>query len=325
MKHLLTRLPAALLAIAAANALQLPCAAADNGQASKPQPWVPTQIGPLPLYDGDIPNSKAVPDTETQTEPAGMEVYREVSHPTYMVYLPAPARATGAALVIFPGGGYGAVVWAYEGTPAALAFQDRGIAAIIVKYRLPSDRTMVDKAIGPLQDAQQALLQVRRHSKSWGIDPARIGVMGFSAGGHLASTVGTHFDTELVPDPEGLGVRPDCMILIYPVITMADAKTHRGTRNALIGPHPDEGHVRRFSNELQVGPRTPPTLLLAAENDSAVDVDNSISFFEALRHNGVPAEMVLFPTGEHGFVQISRAEWMAPVWAWLGKNGWLRP
>jgi len=324
MRQSLKRLQAAVLVLAATGFHGL-CAGADTGQAGNPARWVPTQIGPLPLYDGGVPNSKPVADTERQLQSGGMLVFFEVSHPTYTVYLPAPARASGAALVIFPGGGYSGIVWDYEGTPAAQALQDRGIAAIIVKYRLPSDRTMVDKSIGPLQDAQQALLQVRRHAKSWGIDPARIGVMGFSAGGHLASTLGTHFDTSLVSDPDGISVRPDCMILVYPVITMSDEKTHRGSRNALLGPHPDPGQVRRFSNELQVGPGTPPTFLVAAENDSAVDVDNSIGFFEALRHNGVPAEMVLFPTGEHGFPQISRAEWMAPVWAWLAKNGWLRP
>jgi len=286
---------------------------------------VPRQVGPAPLYDGEIPNSRPAPDAELKDQWLGLGVIRQVSRPTYTAYLPAVSRASGAAVVIFPGGGYSAIMWTYEGTRTAEALQDRGIAAIVVKYRLPSDETMINKSIGPLQDAQQALIQVRRNAKAWGIDPEKVGVMGFSAGGHLASTVGTHFGAALVPDAEGLSVRPDFMILVYPVISMTKELTHSGSRDALIGQNPSDEQVRRFSNELQVGAGTPPALLLAAENDSVVDVDNSIRFFEALRHSGVPAELVLFPQGEHGFFQLAQDEWRAPMWAWLARNGWLRP
>jgi acetyl esterase/lipase len=288
---------------------------------------LPRKVGPAPLYDGEIPNSRPAADAETKDQDpwVGSGVIGRVSRPTYTAYLPAASRASGAAVVIFPGGGYSVIMWNFEGTRTAEALQDRGIAAIVVKYRLPSDETMINKSIGPLQDAQQALLQVRRNAKAWGIDPEKVGVMGFSAGGHLASTVGTHFGAALVPDPDGLSVRPDFMILVYPVISMTKELTHSGSRDALIGPNPSEEQVRRFSNELQVGAGTPPALLLAAENDSVVDVDNSIGFFEALRHNGVPAELVLFPQGEHGFFQLAQDEWRAPMWAWLARNGWLRP
>ena len=294
-------------------------------------PSVSRKIGPLPLYDGAIPNSKPAPDEEKREEILGRENVRLVSVPTYTLYLPAPDRASGAAVAIFPGGGYVSLAWSFEGTAIAEALQDRGIAAALVKYRLPSDATMVDKSIGPLQDAQQAVLQIRRHARAWRIDPDKVGVIGFSAGGHLASTVGTHFDSAVVPDPDHLSVRPDFMILVYPVITMADkngsdvAQAHRGSRDALLGSQPTPAQIRRFSNELQVTSRTPPAMLLAAEDDTVVDIDNSIGFYEALRRNGVPAELVLFPRGEHGFVALPRHEWMAPMWAWLGKNGWIKP
>ena len=251
-------------------------------------------------------------------------MYRNVSHPTYTAFLPLPSRASHAAVIIFPGGGYGILSWPWEGVRIAEAFQDRGIAAILVNYRLPSDETMTDKSIAPLQDAQQALRQVRHNAAAWGIDPAKVGVLGFSAGGHLASTAGTHFDKPLVPNADGVSVRPDFMILAYPVISMEDDLTDKGVRNNLLGPHPSEERIRWFSSELQVSDKTPPALLLAAENDSIVNPDNTIRFFQSLRHHHVPAEMVLFQQGDHGF---SRCPGImdAPMWAWLEKNGWLKP
>jgi acetyl esterase/lipase len=319
-----------LLAVAAqAYASAAEPAQASNAQArptaEQPAPWFTRTLPAMPLYDGAIPNSKPTADDEKHTRSPGMgEFITDVSRPTYTAYLPAPGRANGTAVVIFPGGGYQGVARELEGLPAAIALQDRGIAAILVKYRLPSDATMPDKTIGPLQDAQQALIQVRRHAGEWGIDPGKVGVMGFSAGGHLASTVGTHFDKVLVDNPGGLSVRPDFMVLIYPVITMADAKTHWGSREALLGMQPTEAQIRRFSNELQVTARTPPAILVAAGDDTVVDVDNSISFYEALRHDGVPAELVLLPAGEHGFFRITHERWMAPVWTWLISSGWAK-
>jgi acetyl esterase/lipase len=289
-------------------------------------PWLPKVTGPLPLYDGDIPNSKAAPDLESRRRIYGMDVLDRVSRPTYTVYLPASARASGTAIVVIPGGAYEELTWSLEGTRTAEALQDRGIAAVLLKYRTPSESTMVDKSIGPLQDAQQALRQIRRHAQIWGIDPHRVGVMGFSAGGHLAATLGTHFDTVLVPDPDAMSVRPDFMILCYAVISAADAtKTNKNAFEALLGSNPSDDQVRRFSNELWVSATTPPTLLIAAENDTSVDVEHSIHFYDALREKRVPAKLVLFPQGEHGFIQLTQDEWRAPLWAWLASNGWMRP
>jgi acetyl esterase/lipase len=289
-------------------------------------PWLPKVTGPLPLYDGDIPNSKAAPDLESRSRIYGMDFLDRVSRPSYTVYLPASARASGTAIVIIPGGAYQQLTWSLEGTRTAEALQDRGIAAVLLKYRLPSELTMLDKSIGPLQDAQQALRQIRRHAGIWGIDPHRVGVMGFSAGGHLAATLGTHFDTVLVPNPDALSVRPDFMILCYAVISAVDAtKTNKNAFEALLGPNASSEQLRRFSNELWVGATTPPTLLMAAENDTSVDIEHSLHFYDALRRQGVAAKLVLFPQGEHGFIQLPQDEWRAPLWAWLASNGWMKP
>ncbi len=289
-------------------------------------PWLPKVTGPLPLYDGDIPNSKAAPDLESRYRILGMDILSQVSRPTYTVYLPAAARANGTAIVIIPGGAYEELTWSLEGTRTAEALQDRGIAAVLLKYRMPSESTMVDKSIGPLQDAQQALRQVRRHASIWGIDPHRVGVIGFSAGGHLAATLGTHFDTVLVPNPDAMSVRPDFMILCYAVISAADAtKTNKNAFAALLGLNASAEQIRRFSNEFWVSAMTPPTLLIAAQNDTSVDVEHSLHFYNALRKQGVPAKLVLFPQGEHGFFQLTLDEWRAPLWAWLESNGWLKP
>jgi acetyl esterase/lipase len=154
---------------------------------------------------------------------------RNVSVPTVTVYRPAKNKAAHSAVVLFPGGGYEFLTWNYEGTSTAEALQDHGVTAILVKYRLPSDKTMPNNAIGPLQDAQQAIRLARQHAAEWNIDPDKIGVMGFSAGGHLASTVGTHFN-KAYPNPENVDLRPSFMVLIYPVISMTKELTHMGSR-----------------------------------------------------------------------------------------------
>jgi acetyl esterase/lipase len=288
-------------------------------------PWLPKITGPLPLYDGDIPNSKAAPDLESRSRIYGMDFLERVSRPTYTVYLPASARASGTAIVIIPGGAYEQLTWSLEGIRTAEALQDRGIAAVLLKYRLPTESTMVDKSIAPLQDAQQALRQIRRHAGMWGIDPHRVGVIGFSAGGHLAATLGTHFDTVVIPNPDAMSVRPDFMILCYAVISAADAtKTHKNAFETLLGPNASAEQIRKFSNELWVSASTPPTLLLAAQNDTSVDVEHSLHFYDALRRQGIAAKLVIFPQGEHGFIQLPQDEWHAPMWAWLASNGWMR-
>ncbi len=282
---------------------------------------LPPQPQSIPLYEGAaIPNSKSVPDKET-TGP--FDTIQNVTRPIIQAFLPSRSKANGAGVVIFPGGGYSGVSMGYEGTRVAEFFQDHGTAAFIVKYRLPSDASMEDKSIGPLQDAQQAIRLVRQHAGEWKLDPARIGAIGFSAGGHLAATLGTHFDKSYIPNPDQVNLRPDFLILVYPVISM-DAKIgHPGSRLALLGPNPSDDQIRLFSNELQVTGKTPPALILQAVDDHLVDVDNSIVFFEALRHHSVPVEMMIFDKGDHGLFPLPRDEWQGIIQQWLETNGWL--
>lgn len=283
----------------------------------------PPQMQVFPLYGEDpVPNSKPSPDEETGAEEGFI---RNVSRPQIHVYLPAKMRATGTSAVVIPGGGYFGLTFDWEGTQQAQFFVDHGIAAFVVKYRVPSDKTMVDKSIGPLQDAQQAMRFVRQRAGEWNLDPSRVGVIGFSAGGHLASTLSTQFDKAQVPNPDDVDLRPDFAILIYPVISMDRDITHAGSREALLGKAPSKKLVRKFSSDLQVTERTPQTLILHATDDPLVDVANSIRYYEALRHAGVPVEMRLFEKGQHGFFLMPRSRWQSTMIEWLTYNGWLHP
>jgi len=277
----------------------------------------------IPLYSGALPNSTSYKMKEIRLENNGQFIgFRSISEPTLNVYLPDEKIATGAAVVICPGGGYGMESYKLEGTNIAETFQKNGVAAFILKYRLPSDSIMPDKSVGPLQDAQQAIKTVRERAGEWKINPAKIGIMGFSAGGHLASTAGTHFDKSYIPNPENTSLRPDFLILIYPVISMQDGLTHGGSRTNLLGKSPSEEQVKLFSNDLQVNANTPPTWITHTGDDTAVPVENSIRFYQQLIKNKVPAEMHLYPAGNHGFVlKLPCDQWMQPLFEWMGKNG----
>ena len=276
----------------------------------------------VPLYKGEIPNSIPNSMKEIKMENNGTLVgYRSISQPTLEIYLPDPAKASGAAVIICPGGGYGMESYRLEGTIIANAFLQKGIAAFILKYRLPSDSIMMDKSIGPLQDAQQAIKTVRERAKEWNINPGKIGIMGFSAGGHLASTAGTHFEKSYIPNIENTSLRPDFMILVYPVISMTDELTHGGSRKNLLGTNPSIDQINLFSNELKVNAKTPPTWLTHTGDDSVVPVDNSIRFYQSLVRYKVPAEMHLYPSGNHGFVlKLATDEWMGTLFDWIGKT-----
>jgi acetyl esterase/lipase len=273
----------------------------------------------ISLYPGAIPNSIPYQMKEIKMEENGNLLgYRNISKPTLAVYLPDQKIATGAAVIICPGGGYGMESYRLEGTVIAEAFLRKGIAAFILKYRLPSDSIMKDKAIGPLQDAQQAIKIVRQQAVEWKLDSKKIGIMGFSAGGHLASTAGTHFDHSYIPNDENINLRPDFMILIYPVISMNDDITHNGSRVNLLGKNPKPDNIALFSNELHISKDTPPTWLTQTGDDTVVPVENSIRFYRELVRNKISAEMHLFPTGNHGFVlNLPTDEWMQPLFEWM--------
>lgn len=282
---------------------------------------IPPQQLSIPLYGGGaIPNSKPTPNEEVLGPRGQMQ---KVSQPTLEVFLPAKVKANGASIIVFPGGGYVGLTWITEGPAMGQFFQDHGIAAFVVKYRLPSDATMEDKSIGPIQDAQQAMIIVRQRAREWNLDPNRVGIIGFSAGGHLASTLGTHFTKAYVPNPDQIKLRPDFMILAYPVISMDPKIAHMGSRTALLGQQPSNEQVQLYSNELQVTEDTPPTLLLHAADDHVVDVDNSIRFFEALRHAGIQVDMTIFNRGEHAFILIPKDSWESIITQWIEANGWM--
>ena len=269
----------------------------------------------LPLYSSTIPNSKLISADIKESFGGGM--YRNVTNPTLEIYLPEKGKETGAAVIICPGGGYSVVVYQGEGVSTAKEFAKNGIAAFVLKYRLPNEAIMTDKTTGPLQDAQQAIKLLRENAVKWNVDPSKIGIMGFSAGGHLASTVATHFEKVLIENSKGTSLRPDFQVVVYPVISMQQNLTHRDSRKQLLGEQPSQQLIDLFSNELQVKDNTPPAYITHAADDTTVDVDNSIGYFEALRKHKVQVEMHIYPKGNHGFV-FGRKGWMTPLLEWIG-------
>jgi acetyl esterase/lipase len=269
------------------------------------------------LYTGKIPKSIDVPDEEINEK----EVVRNVSRPTLTVFLPPADKANGAAVVICPGGGYGVLVIDREGYQVAEAFNKMGVAAFVLKYRLPSDKIMEDRSIGPLQDAQQAIKFVRERADTYKLDPNKIGIMGFSAGGHLAATAGTHYDSSFIDNPKRTSLRPDFMVLVYPVISLLDKVGHKGSGLNLLGASPSVEQVKYFSNELQVKKSAPPAFLTHASDDKIVDVANSIQFYEALNRQGVPADLHIYSKGDHGYLkEPAFDEWFGRCIAWLSQS-----
>ncbi len=237
------------------------------------------------------------------------EFIKDISVPRMVAFPAAKEKATGTAVVICPGGGYGGVSQIKEGSEIAKWFNDLGVSAFVLYYRMPNGHATV-----PLTDARTALKIVRDRSTEWNINKSKIGIMGFSAGGHLASTVGTHFDT-----PEQ---RPAFVILGYPVVTMKRELTHGGSRKNLLGENPSEEQVNLYSNELQVTKNTPPTFIVHATDDKTVPVLNSIQLYKALQDHKIVSELDTFAVGGHGFGMRKRG---IPVdnWPELLKN-WLK-
>jgi len=278
----------------------------------------------FPLYPGPIPNSKAAPDREvTQNRDATHISVSKISRPTMAVYLAPADKANGTSVIVFPGGGYANNAIGHEGYAVAKALNQLGVSAFVVKYRIPDDSTMINKEIGPLQDAQRAIQIVRERAGEWKLNPAKVGIMGFSAGGHLASTAGTHFTKSVIENKANTSLRPDFMILLYPVISFNDSIAHIGSRKQLIGLHPAADKIREYSNELQVTSQTPPTFLVHAGDDVTVKVQNSIDFYLALLKNKVPAEMHIYPKGGHGFGMenpTTSDRWMDRLANWLNSS-----
>jgi len=273
----------------------------------------------IPLFSGEIPNSKnASNNEEIKTQPGGEILAYKVSVPTISVF-PAPKdKANGTSVIIFPGGGYHLLVMKREGSDIAAAFNKLGVTAFVVKYRLPDERTMKDKSIGPLQDAQQAIKIVRERSKEWNVDPNKIGLIGFSAGGHLAATAGTHFEQSYISNANKTSLRPDFMLLVYPVISFSDSIGHTGSRKNLIGDDLSREKIQLLSNENHISKTTPPTFLIHAGTDVVVPVANSIVFYQGLQKKGASGEMHIYSKGEHGFLTYpSFEEWFGRCTNWM--------
>ncbi|MCB0542952.1 MAG: alpha/beta hydrolase [Saprospiraceae bacterium] len=274
----------------------------------------------IPLYPGAIPNSKKVPDTErTEFRATGGRFIYDTAIPTLTIY--QAATPNGKAVIICPGGGYRGTAIDKEGFLVAQTLAADSITAFVLKYRIPNDSTNIDKSLAPLQDAQQAIRYVRRNAGRYGVDASRIGIMGFSAGGHLAASAATRFQTLADPtEQDSISVRPDFAILIYPVISFTDTLMHRGSRENLLGKYPSEAEIMLCSAEKQVDPSTPPTFLVHAADDRAVPVGNSIAYYTACVENGVAAEMHLYPRGGHGFGLFNTTtpdNWMDRLKNWL--------
>ncbi len=237
----------------------------------------------------------------------------ENDKPTLTIYLPPKEKANGTSVVICPGGGYWQLAFDHEGHKIAKWLNSNGIAAFIVKYRCKS---MGYQYPYPLLDAQRAIRTIRSGAKKFNIDPAKIGIIGFSAGGHLASTTGTRFDAGKADAKDAIdkvSCRPDFMVLIYPVITMTKEFGHSGSKKNLLGENPDKELAESMSSELQVTSQTPPTFLVHTGEDTGVPAENSISFYLALQKAKVPAELHIFQKGGHGY---DLADYLPTASAW---------
>jgi acetyl esterase/lipase len=250
----------------------------------------------------------------------------KVTDPELQIYLPPKEIASGAAVVICPGGGYGVLAIDHEGWDIAKWLNKMGVAGIVLKYRLPSDEIMNDKSVGPLQDVQEAMRIVRRKSHEWNIDPNKIGVMGFSAGGHLAATASTMYMEKVYEPVDASSARPDFSILIYGVLSMQQDITHKGSLENLLGKNSSPERRNHFSNELRINSQSPPAFLVHSMDDKTVPVENSIRYFQMLSKFSIPAEFHAYEKGGHGYGLAvggaTESNWPAACEAWMQRNGW---
>jgi acetyl esterase/lipase len=268
-----------------------------------------------------LPNEAVHEQSEINAD--SVLIVSDVTAPTLTAYLPAPDKATGAAVLVVPGGGYWIVAAGHEGADVAHWFNRLGVAAFVLKYRLPDPRLWSEPREVPLEDARQAMRLIRDNATKWGIQPQKTGVLGFSAGGHLASTLCTHADGD---SARTALTRPNWAVLVYPVISFGP-QAHQGSRDRLLGPLAnDPTWVERYSNELRVTGQTPPTILLHSLDDTAVPYQNSLLYTEALRRHGVDAELHLFQNGGHGYGLGQKVPGAVSLWpdlvaAWLRARG----
>jgi acetyl esterase/lipase len=290
-----------------------------------PEPAVPSTVNEgafvleTPLYAGVAPdNLPILPGTAAATAANAAGI------PTLTVYAPEQSKATGTAVVICPAGGYEFLSMYGEGYDIANYLVGQGITAIVLRYRLPNPLLQSDPSVAPLLDIQQSLRMVRRNAAAWHLRADRVGIMGFSAGGHLAATAGTRWTS---PRTESMGtesIKPDFLVLSYAVISMTDSLTHLGSRQHLLGSNPSPQQIQQFSADQQVTSATPPTYLVHAADDPIVSVSNSRAFYRACMHHNVPAQLLIYPSGGHSFGLYNPSatgSWAEPLFVWLrGQN-----
>jgi acetyl esterase/lipase len=277
-----------------------------------------------PLYK-TIPNNISTKNQESESENSGILIIEKVSIPAYQYFRVGTDNTKRACVIICPGGAYAVLAAGHEGTDLAKYFNSIDVNALVLKYRIPNNANQKDKTIAPLQDAQQAILLARANADNWGIDKNKIGIMGFSAGGHLASSLATHYKDVKIENPTKVSLKPDFQILIYPVISFGP-EGHEGSRINLIGNAHDEKTkkaIHYFSNEEQITKEAPPAFLVHSKDDDVVPVANAIHYYDHLIANKVPAEIYLFEKGGHGYgMKNSTSEilWTSVMKTWMQKN-----
>ena len=278
----------------------------------------------IPIWSGEIPNSQPS-DEKLDLGDRDITWMTGVQTPDIAVYLPTEKIATGQGVLICPGGGYAGLAYDWEGSDIAKWLNSKGIAGFVLKYRLPQSKSVVIGRHAPLMDAQRAMRLIRSKSDEWNVDKDQVGVMGFSAGGHLASTLTMHHDEDLVKNYDALdtlSAHPNFQILVYPVITFSPADRHNGSKENLIGKKATDELIHYFSNENHVTAETPPTFLIHSTDDRAVPVENSLLMYKALKDQNIPVEMHIYPFGGHGFAlalgQAYLSSWTDRLADWLG-------
>lgn len=276
----------------------------------------------LPLYK-TVPNQKETSNQESEAMNNGILIVSKVSQPAYRYFRVKDDGVKRPCVIVCPGGGYSILAAGHEGIDVAVYLNSIGVNALVLKYRIPNDANQPDKTIAPLQDVQQAMYLARTNAAAWGIDTHKIGVMGFSAGGHLAASLATHYADVKIPMAKKISLRPDFQVLIYPVISFR-AFGHQGSAHNLLGKEPTEEQLHYFSNEEQVNRKSPPAFLVHAKDDNVVPIENAIRYQSALQQNHVPAELVQFEKGGHGFGlhdPKEKDQWPPMLTEWFKKQG----
>ncbi len=274
----------------------------------------------IEFWNSEVPNAIKADNYEEILDEKTDRVSK-VINPTLTVF--RPQKPNGASVIICPGGGYAFLAINKEGYKVAEWLNTLGITAFVLKYRLPSDEIMQDKSVGPLQDAQESIRYIRRNAAKWQLDSDKIGIIGFSAGAHLAATLSTKYDENTYQSKDSISARPNFSLLIYPVISMTDEITHKGSRNKLLGNKPSQEIIEKFSTEKLITAQTPPAFLVHASDDPGVPFENSIAYFLELKKYKIPAEMHLYQNGKHGFglgVDGTSFYWTKHCEAWLRFN-----